>query len=94
LVSQTGDYNVRIRYSARQDSQNARYSVKIGDQTISGAIRPTGEAYQYQTFPLGTIKFPKAGEYTVQIKPSAEYEHNLMFFQSLELAPVGLRMVD
>ena len=94
LVSQTGDYNVRIRYSARQDSQNARYSIKIGGQTINGAVRATGEAYQYQTFPLGTIKFPKAGEYTVQIKPAAGYDHNLMFFQSLELAPVGLRMVD
>jgi hypothetical protein len=54
----------------------------------------TGEGYQYRTFDLGIVRLPKAGAYTVQIKPAAGLGHNLMFFQLLELAPAGPLMVD
>ncbi len=94
LISQTGEYNVRIRYSARQESKDAKYVVKIGGQTVTGTVVPTGEGYQYKTFDLGKIKLSKAGFSTVQIKPTAERNHNLMFFQALELIPFGPTMVE
>jgi alpha-L-fucosidase len=94
LISQTGEYNVRIRYSARRESRDTKYLVKIGGQTVTGTVVSTGEGYQYQTFDLGTVKLSKAGLATVQIKPAAEYDHNLMFFQALELIPLGPRMVE
>jgi hypothetical protein len=94
LVSQTGEYHVRIKYSARRESQGAKFVVTIGDETVSGEVVPTGEGYSYRTFDLGTVKLTKAGSYTLQIKPGAEYSHNLMFFQSLELEPSGPLMVE
>ena len=94
LVSQTGEYQVRLRYSARKESKDRKYVVTVADQTVQGSVIPTGEGYRYSTVDLGTIKFSKVGPYTVQIKPSEASEHNLMFFQSLELAPVGFRMID
>ena len=94
LVSQVGEYHMSIRYSARQESKDAKFAVDARGQTVSGIVEPTGEGYQYKTFELGKIRFAKAGQYTVQIKPSAEYGHNLMYFQLLELVPEGPRMVE
>jgi alpha-L-fucosidase len=94
LVSQAGQYQVRIRYSARKESSAAKYAVTVGGQTLTGAVVETGEGYQYQTFDLGAVKLAKAGSYIVQIKPAAESGHNLMFFQELDLVPEGPLMVE
>jgi alpha-L-fucosidase len=94
LLSQAGDYRVRIRYSARKESQDSKYLVTIGQQSIAAAVVSTGEGYKYLTFDLGTVRLSKVGEYAVQIKPAAGYDHNLMFFQLLELTPAGPTMID
>jgi hypothetical protein len=94
LVSQAGQYQVRIRYSARKESSGAKYAVTVGGQTLTGAVVETGEGYQYETFDLGAVKLAKAGSYIVQIKPAAESGHNLMFFQKLDLVPEGPLMVE
>jgi alpha-L-fucosidase len=94
LVSQAGEYQVRIRYSARNESNGAKYAVTVGGQTLTGAVVETGEGYQYKTFDLGAVKLEKAGSYVVQIKPAAESGHNLMFFQQLDLVPEGPLMAE
>jgi alpha-L-fucosidase len=94
LVSQAGEYQVRIRYSARKESDGAKYAVTVGGQTLTGAVVETGEGYQYKTFDLGAVKLAKAGSYVVQIKPAVESGHNLMFFQQLDLVPEGPLMVE
>jgi alpha-L-fucosidase len=94
LVSQAGQYQVRIRYSARKESSGAKYAVTVGGQTLTGAVVETGEGYRYQTFELGTVKLAKAGSYIVQIQPAAESGHNLMFFQRLDLVPEAPLMVE
>jgi alpha-L-fucosidase len=88
LVSQTGSYGLRIRYAARNEWRQGRYSVAVGPQSLTGLVTPTGEGFQYRTFELGTVKISEAGQCTVRIQPAAAYEHNLMYFQSLELYPV------
>ena len=88
LVSQAGNYRLRMRYAARNEWQQGRYSVTVGSQSLTGVVEPTGEDLQYQAFELGTIKFSKAGQYSVRIQPAASYSHNLMYFRSLELDPV------
>ena len=94
LVSQTGDYKVRIRYAADRSSQGDHYTISIAGHTISGTVVATGEAYHYQEFDLGTLNLAKAGRYVLELKPASEYGHNLMFFQSLEMAPVGVLAVE
>jgi alpha-L-fucosidase len=94
LISQAGEYHVRIRYSAPAESQGYHYVIAVAGQTMSGSVIATGEGYRYQTFDLGTLQIRKAGPQVVEIKPAAEYGHNLMFFQSVELAPVGPLMVE
>ncbi len=94
LVSQSGDYQVRIRYSADKESAGAQYTVRAGDQKITASVAATGEAFQYKTFDLGTIHLFKAGPYIVKVEPLARTQHDLMFFQSLELIPAGPLMVE
>ena len=89
LVSQAGKYQVRIRYSAREESSGARFVITVGGQTLTGTVVATGEGYQYRTFDLGAVKLTNAGSYTVEIKPIAESDRNLMFFQKLDLIPEG-----
>jgi alpha-L-fucosidase len=88
LVSQTGDYKVHIRYSAKPEWASARYVVSVGPQSIVNTVQATGEWYQYKSFDLGTVHIPKAGQYTVNVKPAAQSAHNLMYFQSIVLEPV------
>ena len=88
LVSQTGSYKVSIRYAARREWAQGKYAVAIGPESLTGVVQATGDWYQYKTFALGTVRLAKAGEYTVSIRPAAAYDHNLMYFQSLDLEPV------
>lgn len=91
LVSQSGGYHVRIRYAA---SKTAKYVVTVAGRKLTASVTPTGEAFSYKTFYLGTISFARSGPYTVRIEPAAEYGHDLMFFQNLELIPDGPLMVE
>lgn len=94
LVSQSGSYRVRIRYSAPTSPDAARYVVTVGDHKITAVVRSTGAAFTYKVFELGQTNFAKAGIYSVKIEPAALYGHDLMFLQSLDLIPDGPLMVE
>jgi hypothetical protein len=64
--------------------------VAIDSQSLTGVVGATGEGYQYKAFDLGSIEIPKAGEYTLTIRPADESDRYLMYFQSLLLEPVGV----
>ena len=87
-VSQTGSYKVTIRYAARTEWARSQYVVTVGLQSLTAAVEPTGDWFQYEKFDLGTVQISKAGEYTVNIRPAVVSDHNLMYFQSLRLEPV------
>jgi alpha-L-fucosidase len=86
-VSQAGEYLIRVRYAARDESKNDRFVVTAAGTELTVAVIPTPGWFQYQTFEVGSARFPKAGEYLVQIRPAAAYDHNLMYFESLQLEP-------
>jgi alpha-L-fucosidase len=88
LISQTGNYKVRIKYAAREESQGSKYLLTIGPRSLNGAVQQTDEEFDYQTLDLGNITLPKAGPITVRIQPAEAYDHDLMQFQSLELSPI------
>lgn len=88
LISQTGSYKVRLTYAARSEWKGGGYSVTMGARLLSGVVEPTGEDFDYKTVTLGTVTLPQAGAVTVRIQPAGSYGHDLMQFQSLELAPV------
>ncbi len=87
LVSQTGEYKLRIHYSAPAGWAGAKYVVTVGEETLTGTIHATGTGYRYAAFDLGTIRIPRVGRYTVRMRPAARADHNLMYFQALDLEP-------
>jgi alpha-L-fucosidase len=88
LVSQKGSYKVSIRYAARNNWGGSKYVVAVGPQCLAAVVEPTGDWYHYRTFDLGTVELLEAGRYTVNIRPAAASDHNLMYFQSLTLEPL------
>jgi alpha-L-fucosidase len=84
-ISEAGRYRLRIRYAARNEWRQAKYVVSVGPQSLAGVVTPTGENFKYQAFGLGTILVSRPGQYLVRIQPVGTYNHNLMYFQSLEL---------
>ena len=92
LVSQQGSYKVSIRYAAQRAWANRKYVVTLGDTSITGVVAATGEGYQYKTFDLGHLDIPKAGQYTLSIRPATDGDHYLMYFQSLQLEPAGVTL--
>jgi alpha-L-fucosidase len=91
LVRVAGTYQVSVRYAAPKEWARSEYVVTVGAQSLTGAVEPTDGWFQYRGFDLGTVSIPRAGEYTVSIRPAAESEHSLMYFQSLVLEPVATR---
>jgi hypothetical protein len=94
LVSHAGQYQVRISYSARKESNGARYLVTVGGQTLTAAVAETGEGLQYKKFDLGNVRLAKAGAYTLQVRPAVESGRNLMYFQKLEMVREGSVMIE
>ena len=92
LVSQAGRYKVTIRYAAQNAWANRKYVVTFGSQSLTGVVAATGEGYQYKTFDLGRLEIPKAGAYSVSIRPAAAADRYLMYFQSLQLKPEGVTL--
>jgi hypothetical protein len=85
-----GKYAVKIRYAARPTpGKTANYRASPSAPTSSNPpSSPPAIAYQYQTFDVGAITFPKAGQYKLQLKPAQSYSHDLMYLESLSLEPL------
>jgi alpha-L-fucosidase len=90
LVSQAGRYKVTIRYAARGEWAKRKFVVAVGRQSLTGVVTATGEGYRYRSFDLGSVEISKPGAYTAIVRPAAESDRNLMYFQSLRLEPVGI----
>jgi alpha-L-fucosidase len=88
LVSQAGEYTVRIRYASPAEWARGRYAITLGKNELTGTVQATGPGYRYGTFDIGKIRIPTAGRYSVTIRPAATASHSLMYFQMLELEPV------
>jgi hypothetical protein len=87
-VSVAGKYSIKIRYAAAKDWKGGQYILTVGSHQLTGAVKPTGDSYQYQTFDVGSISFPKAGQYKLELKPAEKLNHYLMYLDSLTLEPV------
>jgi len=88
-VSVAGKYAIKIRYAAAKDWKDGQYILTVGHHEMKGPVKATGDGYQYATFDAGTILFPKAGQYRLELKPAEKYSHYLMYLESLTLEPVG-----
>ena len=85
-VSKPGAFAVEITYAALEDRAGGPYEIGAGDSQVTAAVEPTGDWYEYETFPLGTIDLA-GGPQTVEIHPRSERPEDLMYFKAIELKP-------
>jgi len=87
-VDSPGRYEVLITYAAIPGWEDAIYIVKAGNETIKGIVRSTPGWFEYKTESIGRLNLRERGETTVRLYPEKQLDHYLMYFKSIELAPM------
>ncbi len=82
-----GTYHVDITYAARPGWENAHYILEMGQERIEGTVESTEGWYEYKTERIGRLDVKKSGRALVKIYPKAPLDHNLMYFNKIELKP-------
>ena len=86
-VKEPGNFKVNITYAASGDAEGRPYEIINGDESIKSSVISGGD-YNYYEFPIGYLNFPKAGKYTIKMRPTTSGDNYLMYLRSLNLSPV------
>ena len=69
----------------------ARFSVDVGDQSISAAVPATGDWAQFATIDLGLINIKEVGKVEVKVHAKAGAEWQPININALQLTPIPVR---
>lgn len=95
---QPGRYQVWIIYSVPKEWEGGKYQVSVGKVTLEAKVvdtraycydmgGPCEAWYHYLGCNIGTVDLSEAREYKLTIRPASALNHNLMYFNSIELRP-------
>ena len=87
LAKKPGKFNVEIAFACDISSAGSEYTVSVADQTLSGKVENTGGWSKRMTHTLGAVTLPKAGRYTLSVKPTGEPRAAVMNLESVTLKP-------
>lgn len=87
-MADPGLYDVSVTYAARPGWEDGRFTVSAGRARVTAAVRTRPGWYDHRTETIGRIRVTKKGEMSVRLHPERRLDHDLMYFRSLELAPV------
>jgi len=91
-LNKPGKYAVSIVYSCAKGAGGSAFTVTHARTSLPGVTRETGSWRKHRRFDLGTIKFGKAGEHTLRIKPKTPPNWKSMGLNSITLKPVPARV--
>ena len=83
-----GVYRVEIVYSCQAGAEGSEFTVELGNQSLAGKSKSTGDWSKFTTEKLGTLKIGKDGIYTLTVKPKAEPKWKVIGLQAVILTPV------
>ena len=87
-VDSPGPYDVSMTYAAIPGWEDGRYVVDAGREKLVGSIKSNPGWYEYKTERIGRLNFRDRGETIVRLYPEKPLGHYLMYFKSIELAPL------
>lgn len=87
-IDKPGKFRLNISYSAIKEWQGKPLEILIGDMRFEKTVICTGDYFEFQEFPLDYFELPKAGNFTVKIRPGNASDSYLMYLRSLTLIPV------
>lgn len=86
-VDKPGKFKMNITYAANKEWEGKQFEITIGKSRIEKSVICTGDWYEYHEFPVCYIDLPKAGDYTLTIRPKVSSETYLMYLSSITLNP-------
>lgn len=87
-VSDPGDYRLQMNYGAIPEAEGNTYRVTVGEASVGAEVNSTGDYYKFETDTLGTVNLPKAGVYTLTVKPEVIKGPALMYLRGVILKAV------
>ena len=87
-ITEPGKFRVNISYAANRASEGLPYEISIGNSILETNVVYTGEWFEYESFPVGYIELPEAGNYTLTMRPGSPGDTYLMHFRSITLEPL------
>lgn len=63
-------FQISIEYGCGEGEHGGggSYTLKAAGQTIQADVKPTGGPYEFQSFDIGELYFPEAGEYSIVLQ--------------------------
>jgi alpha-L-fucosidase len=83
-----GVYRVEVVYSCQAGAEGSEFTVELGNQSLTGKSKSTGDWSKFATEKLGTVEVGKNDTYTLKVKPKAEPKWKVIGLQSVILTPV------
>jgi alpha-L-fucosidase len=81
-------YDVSVTYAAAADSAGNKFTLRVGDRQLTGAVQSTGGPESFKEFRLGAIDIPQAERVAAELRPgSITTGSALMTFHVLTFRP-------
>jgi alpha-L-fucosidase len=84
----SGSFSVTITFACEDGTADSEYTVALAGRELTGKVRQTGDWTTFVTDELGMIEIPKAGQYTLTVKPRTKPGYAVMNLKAVTLVPV------
>jgi alpha-L-fucosidase len=86
-VKTPGKFDVEIALACDPGTPDSEYAITVAEQTLEGKVESTGGWNTFVTRTSGMVTLPKAGRYTLSVKPTAVPNSAVMNLESVTLKP-------
>jgi len=83
-----GRFEVQVEEACPASSAGTPFTVRLGDQTVSGTVEATGSFTDFRTLQLGTIALSQPGRWTLTVRPTRPPKFAVMNLRAVRLVPV------
>jgi alpha-L-fucosidase len=83
-----GVYSAEIVYSCHAGAEGSEFTVDLGNQSLTGKSKSTGDWSKFTSEKLGTLKIEKDGICTLTVKPKAKPMWKVIGLQAVILTPL------
>ncbi len=87
-IDRPATFKIGITYACTSGAAGSEYSVSIGERTLRGTIRGTGDWTDFVNEELGTVELATRGTYTLTVTPMRMPRGAVMNLKAIELRPV------
>lgn len=87
-VTQPGNYSVEVLQGCGTGQGGSEVAIKVADQSMTFTVTDTGGFQKFVARTVGTVKFAKAGRYTLTVAPQKKAKAAVMDLRQIVLRPV------